>query len=113
MNPKGLKPTITSNFKKPALELDFVSHEMTLMRSPKTLGKEWASFKMSPFLSKPEIQQYLMKLYNLNVQVVNTVNVQGKIQRNYTKAGYWRKKDFKKAMVKLDFEVDPDLQKLQ
>ena len=26
LNPKGLKPTITSRFKKPAKELEFVSH---------------------------------------------------------------------------------------
>lgn len=35
----------------------------------------------------------------------------GDIKRNTSKAGYWRKKDHKKAMVKLDFNVDPELQK--
>ena len=29
--------------------------------------------------------------------------------RNVNKAGHWRKKDWKKAMVKVDFEVDPEL----
>ena len=56
MNPKGLKPTITSNFVKPQREIDFVNHEVKLMRSPKTLGKDFVSFRVSPFLSKPEIQ---------------------------------------------------------
>ena len=83
------------------------------MRSPKDYGKDWVSFRMNPFLSKPEIQQYMMKLYNLNVQKVNTALKQGKIIRNMDKGGHWRKKDWKKAMVKVDFEVDPDLQKLQ
>ena len=111
MNPKGFKPTITNNFAKPQREIDFVNHEMLLVRSPKDYGKEYASFRMSPFLSKPEIKQYLMKLYNLNVQKVATANKQGKIMRNMDKNGYWRKKDWKKAMVKLDFNVDPELQK--
>ena len=67
MNPGGYKPVITSNFKKPQTEIEFVNHEMLLNRSPKEIGKEWVSFKVSPFLSKPEIKQYLMKIYNLNV----------------------------------------------
>ena len=112
MNPKGFKPTVTSNFKKPQTELDFVNHEMLLVRSPKDYGKEWVNFRVEPFLSKPEVQQYLMKLYNLNVQKVNTVNKQGKIMRNMDKHGWWRKKDWKKAIVKVDFEVDPEMQKL-
>ena len=81
MNPKGLKPTITSHFQKPPQEQEFVNHEVLLMRSPKKIDNDWASFRMSPYLSKPEIKQYLMKLYNLNVQAINTVNVQGKIMR--------------------------------
>ena len=113
MNPKGLKPTITSNFRKPQPEIDFVNHEARLMRSPKDYGKEWVSFRMAPFLSKPEIQQYMMKLYNIPVQKVNTALKQGKIIRNMDKGGHWRKKDWKKAMIKVDFDVDPDLQKLQ
>ena len=32
--------------------------------------------------------------------------------RNVNRLGCWRKKDWKKAIVKVDFEVDPDLQKL-
>jgi hypothetical protein len=31
--------------------------------------------------------------------------------RNQIKSGYFRKKDWKKAMVKVDFQVDPELQK--
>ena len=112
MNPGGYKPTITSNFRKPQTEIEFVNHEMRLMRSPKDYGKDIVGFRMSNFLSKPEIQQYLMKLYNLNIQKVQTANKQGKIMRNMTKPGHWRKKDWKKAMVKVDFEVDPELQKL-
>ncbi|CDW87282.1 50s ribosomal protein l23 [Stylonychia lemnae] len=111
MNPGGFKPTITSHFRKPQNEIDFLNHEMVLIRSPKDCGQEWASFRLSPFLSKPEIKQYLMKVYNLNVKSINTANFMGRIVRDQEKAGYFRKTDKKKAMVKLDFKVDPELQK--
>ena len=111
MNPKGLKPTITSNFRKPNPEIEFVNHEMLLMRSPKPYEKNYVSFRCSNFLAKHEIKQYLMKLYNLPVERVNTVNKMGKIKRNMDKNTKWRKDDWKKAIVKVDFEVDPELQK--
>ena len=56
MNPKGFKPTITSNFRKPQTEIEFVNHEVQLMRTPKDYGKEWVNFRVSNFLSKPELQ---------------------------------------------------------
>ncbi len=113
MNPKGLKPTITSNFRKPQREIEFVNHEMMLMRSPKDPGQDVVSFRMNQDMSKPEIQQYLMKLYNLNVQKVHTANKIGKIMRNTDTNTRFRKTDWKKAMVKVDFNVDPDLKKFQ
>ena len=40
MNPKGLKPTITSNFPKEGAEIDFVSHTARLTRSHKPYDKQ-------------------------------------------------------------------------
>jgi len=111
MNPKGLKPTITSSFKKPQQEVEFVNHEVMLMRSPKPYDKNIVSFRVNQFMSKPEIKQYLGKLYNLPIQRVNTANKIGKIMRNMDKNTQWRKDDWKKAIVQVDFEVDPDLQR--
>ena len=65
---------------------------------------------MKPFLSKLEITQYLSKLYNLEIESVHTVNKMGKILRNTDTGTYWRKKDWKKAIVKVDFDVDKKLQ---
>jgi hypothetical protein len=59
MNPKGIKPTITSRFKKPAKEIEFVNHEFTLTRSPKPYEDNVVSFRCNDFLSKPEIRQYM------------------------------------------------------
>ena len=39
MNPLGLKPTISSKFEKPSKEIDFLNHEVMLMRSPKPYDK--------------------------------------------------------------------------
>ena len=39
MNPKGIKPTITSRFKKESTEIDFLNHEILLMRSQKPYEK--------------------------------------------------------------------------
>ena len=112
MNPKGFKPTITSNFRKPQREIEFVNHDVRLLRSVRDYGKPWVCFRSNLNLSKPEMQQYLMKLYNLNVLKINTANKQGRIMRNMDKLGYWRKKDWKKSIVKVDFDVDPDMQKM-
>ena len=111
MNPKGLKPTITSNFDKMGDEQDFVSHNIMLMRSFKPYKSNIACFRWNPYLSKPEIKQYLMKIYNLNVKKIHTTNVQGKIMQDHLKGGRWRKSDYKKAIVEFDFDVDPALQK--
>ena len=67
MNPKGLKPTITSRFKKPSTEIEFVSHNLLLHRSPKPYTENEVSFRCNDFMSKPEIRQYLSKLYSMPI----------------------------------------------
>ena len=92
MNPKGIKPTITSRFKKPAQEIEFLNHDLMLMRSPKPYGKKQVSFRVSPFISKPEIKQYLCKVYKLPVHRVDTANKMGQIKRDGQTNKKWRKK---------------------
>ncbi|CAI2382040.1 unnamed protein product [Moneuplotes crassus] len=111
LNPKGLKPTITNNFPKMGTEHDFVSHQMLLYKSFKPYKRNVASFRCSPFMTKPEIKQYLMKIYGLNVIKVHTVNKQGRIVKNHQNNTRWRKKDWKKAIVEFDFDVEPSLAK--
>lgn len=108
MNPKGIKPTITSRFKKPAQEIEFLNHDLWLMRSPKPYGKKQVSFRVSPYLSKPEIKQYLTKVYKLPVNRVDTVNKMGKIKRDNETNRKWRKNNWKKAIVTLDYEIDSE-----
>merc|ERR1740117_339332 len=96
MNPKGLKPTITSRFEKPSQDVDFLNHEIMMHRSPKPYSKNQVSFRMSPYLSKPEIKQYLTKVYKLPVQKVDTANKMGVIKTNNTTQMKWRKQNWKK-----------------
>ena len=115
MCPKGLKPTITSRFKKPREQQDFVSHEMVLSRSNVGLASNEARFRCSPHLTKHEIQEYLGKLYRMpfkNGQMPDTTNHMGRVMRDHNTRRQWRKKDYKRVTVRLEYEVDPDYQKL-
>ena len=111
MNPKGLKPMVTSNYPVQGPEHDFVSHNVLLYKSIKPYNKNVASFRCPVFMTKPEIKQYIMKIYGLNVLKVHTVNKMGRIVKNRETNTRWRKKDWKKAIVEFDFDVEPNLAK--
>ncbi len=53
---------------------------MTLHRVNKQVDEDILTFKTDPKMTKPEIKQYLEKLYGLNVQKVNTLIRMGKIK---------------------------------
>ena len=59
-----------------------------------------------------EIKQYLTKVYNLPIEDLTTVNVMGKIMTDRNTRKKWKKKDYKKAIVKLEYEVDQEYQRL-
>ena len=115
MCPKGVKPTITSRFKKPRESQDFVSHEMILSRSNVSLAANEVRFRCSQHLTKHEIQEYLGKLYRMpfkNGQMPDTTNHMGRVMRDQSTRRQWRKKDYKRVTARLEYEVDPDYQKL-
>jgi large subunit ribosomal protein L23 len=56
-------------------------------------------FRTLPSFNKIEIRRMLERLYSLPVESVDTVNYEGKKKRS--RAGYFRKPDFKVAYVKL------------
>ncbi len=112
MNPKGLKPTITSHFPKAPVVHDFVNEKMAIQRSKRIYDQHTIAFRCSRDLSKLEIKQYLAKLYEFPILELRTRNKMGEVRRNQLKAGYWRKKDWKKAIVEVDFEIDEFFQKV-
>ncbi|GAB4817440.1 hypothetical protein N2152v2_004486 [Parachlorella kessleri] len=55
------------------------------------------AFRTIPSVNKAEIKSFLEKVYGLNVEKVNTVNVEGQKKRG--KQGFFRRSDYKKAYV--------------
>jgi len=84
---------------------------MQLMRSPKPYDDHTVGFRTNDMLSKPEIKQYLQKLYNMPINQIGTFRKQGRFLRNDNRT-MWRKKDWKKAIVRVDYEVDSEFQKI-
>jgi len=57
------------------------------------------TFEVHPKATKKDIKDAIEKLFNVKVEKVNTINVKGKRKRI---GRYWsKKKDWKKAIVKL------------
>lgn len=63
-------------------------------------------FKVAPDASKPEIKKAVEKLFNVNVEGVRTVNIKGKTK--FTKNGLGKRKDIRKAYVRLAEGQDID-----
>jgi large subunit ribosomal protein L23 len=63
-------------------------------------------FKVAPGASKPEIKKAVEKLFNVTVEGVQTVNIKGKTK--FTKNGLGKRKDVRKAYVKLAEGQDID-----
>ena len=67
----------------------------------KTMGPNKGVFIVDPKMTKPEVKEYLKKVYNLPVLKVNTVNYEGKLKQGSQRhrGSYFRTKAFKKAYV--------------
>lgn len=63
-------------------------------------------FKVAPDASKLEIKKAVEKLFNVNVEGVQTVNIKGKTK--FTRNGLGKRKDVRKAYVKLAEGQDID-----
>ncbi len=72
--------------------------------------KSEAVFRVDPKMTKPEIKEYLSKVYDLDVAKVNTVNYDGKLKRGSMRVAgaIYREKAYKKAYVTFNGNVYPD-----
>jgi len=119
MNPRGIKPTITSNFPKIGDTLDFVNLKCILVRSGKDYNGNFIKFLVDKKMSKPEIVQYLQKLYEMKPKQVKTAILPGEVyaktfgSKNRSKMQWLRKPDRKKALVELDFKFHSFYSKIQ
>jgi large subunit ribosomal protein L23 len=66
------------------------------------------AFKVATDATKPEIKTAVETLFNVTVETVTTVNVKGKTKRNAR--GVTRKKNWKKAYVRLAAGQDIDFE---
>eukprot|EP00826_Nyctotherus_ovalis_P024778 TRINITY_DN19122_c0_g1_i1.p1 TRINITY_DN19122_c0_g1~~TRINITY_DN19122_c0_g1_i1.p1 ORF type:complete len:174 (+),score=34.91 TRINITY_DN19122_c0_g1_i1:116-637(+) len=82
LNPKGLKPTITSSFPRPQQVFDFANLDICRVIPGKNYGPGILCFRSATNLSKPEVKQFLTKLYNLPVVSVRSTLKQGKVKRS-------------------------------
>jgi len=64
------------------------------------------AFKVAPDATKAEIKEAVEKLFSVSVEKVSTLNVKGKRKR--TMRGMSRKKDWKKAYVRVAAGQDID-----
>ncbi|GAA1782276.1 50S ribosomal protein L23 [Luedemannella flava] len=68
-------------------------------KSYSELNKNWYTFLVSPDANKTEIKIAIQQIFDVRVLSVNTLNRQGKRKR--TKTGWGKRKDVKRAIVKL------------
>jgi large subunit ribosomal protein L23 len=68
-------------------------------KSYTSLDKNWYTFLVQPDANKTEIKIAIEKIFEVRVLTVNTLNREGKRKR--TRSGWGRRKNTKRAMVKL------------
>ena len=114
MNPHGLKLTWTSRLPKTGDTIDFMNPKFYLVRSGKEYEADEIKFLVDNNMSKDEIKQFFEKMYKIKVNNVSTSILPGEVKshQNERKRSFYRTKDKKKAVLKLDFNVDEKYRKL-
>lgn len=85
----------------------FPNWVVKLVRNPNLKNKSWTNraveiFHVSPKMTKFEIKEYLIKMYNLPVSHVHTAIYNGKRKTNREWGVHYREPDYKKAYVYLE-----------
>ena len=68
-------------------------------KSYSVLDQNWYTFLVRPDANKTQIKIAIQQIFNVRVLTVNTLNREGKRKR--TRTGWGKRKDTKRAMVKL------------
>jgi large subunit ribosomal protein L23 len=68
-------------------------------KSYSELNRNWYTFEVRTDANKTEIKIAIQQIFNVRVLTVNTLNREGKRKR--TRTGYGKRKNTKRAMVKL------------
>jgi len=78
---------------------DIIIAPVVSEKSYTELNKNWYTFLVHPDANKTAIKIAIQQIFNVRVETVNTMNRQGKRKR--TKTGFGKRKDTKRALVKL------------
>jgi large subunit ribosomal protein L23 len=68
-------------------------------KSYSELNRNWYTFEVRTDANKTQIKIAIQQIFNVRVITVNTLNREGKRKR--TRTGWGKRKDVKRAMVKL------------
>ena len=100
LNPKGLVPQQIGTLPRKKRNYDFLNWKQELHRigPGKEVEKNVATFVVDTRMTKPEIKQYIEKVYKIEVDRVNTVISHSKIRKDLAGRRY-RNQDIKKAYV--------------
>jgi large subunit ribosomal protein L23 len=81
---------------------------MVSARNATATRPAWAIFRVLPRMTKHEIKEYLVQIYQLPVTKVNTMNYDGKRKRIFgrKRVAYYKYADFKKAVVTFDKSLE-------
>jgi large subunit ribosomal protein L23 len=78
---------------------DIILAPVVSEKSYAELEKNWYTFLVHPDANKTQIKIAIQQIFNVRVVAVNTLNREGKRRR--TRFGIGKRKDTKRAMVKL------------
>jgi len=78
---------------------DIIVAPVVSEKSYNSLDKNWYTFLVHPDANKTEIKIAIEQIFSVRVLTVNSLNRQGKRKR--TKTGWGKRKDTKRAIVKL------------
>ena len=78
---------------------DIIVAPVVSEKSYSELNKNWYTFLVHPDANKTSIKIAIQQIFDVKVETVNTLNRQGKRKR--TKTGWGKRKDTKRAIVKL------------
>ena len=78
---------------------DIIISPVISEKSYSELNRNWYTFMVRPDANKTEIKIAIEQIFNVTVLTVNTLNRDG--NRKRTRSGWGKRKDTKRAMVKL------------
>lgn len=111
LKPLGLEESRTSVMPKERTVVNFPNWNVILRRPSKQVDPNVAVFELPLEATKPEISQFMQKVYKLRSEKVNTLIQMGKIKGS-SRRKFYRESDIKKAYISFNGEVPEGFRKV-